>query len=64
MQSTSVRVDTVTHQEIKRLAEELGTTVGEAVALAVRRLRQELLGAQLAAPLRGDETAWLDAELG
>lgn len=64
MQSTSVRVDVGTHEEIKRLANELGATVGETVALAVRRLRQERLGDELTAPLREDEAAWLDAELG
>lgn len=64
MQSTSVRVDVATHEEIKRLANELGATVGETVALAVRRLRQERMGNELTAPLREDESAWLDAELG
>jgi len=64
MQSTSVRVDVVTHEEIKRLARELGATVGETVALAVRRLRQERMGLELVASLRDDESAWLDAELG
>ncbi len=64
MQSTSVRVDVGTHEEIKRLAKEMGATVGETVALAVRRLRQERMGQELAAPLRDNESAWLDAELG
>lgn len=64
MQSTSVRVDVATHEEIKRLARELGATVGETVALAVRRLRQERMGLELVASLRDDESAWLDAELG
>ena len=64
MQSTSVRIDTATHEELKRLAAELNTTVGNAVALAVRALRQDRVGADLAAPLRDDETAWLDADLG
>ena len=64
MQSTSVRVGTATHEEIKRLAHDLGTTVGETVALAVRRLRQERMGQELIAPLRDDESAWLDAEFG
>ena len=64
MQSTSVRVDVATHEEIKRLASDMGTTVGETVALAVRRLRQERMGHELSAPLRDDESAWLDAELG
>ena len=64
MQTTSVRIDGHTHEELKRLAEELGTTVGRTVSLAVRALRQDHAGAQLSQPLRDDETAWLDAELG
>lgn len=64
MQSTSVRIDQATHQELKRLAGELGTSVGETVALAVRRLRQDRLGEELRAALNGDEIDWLDAELG
>lgn len=64
MQSTSVRIDGTTHDELKRLAAELNTTVGNTVALAVRALRQDCVGADLAAPLRDDETDWLDAELG
>jgi hypothetical protein len=64
MHSTSVRINTSTHVELKRLAAELGTTVGETVSLAVRRLRQDQIGHQLAAPLTADETMWLDAELG
>ena len=64
MQSTSVRIDGVTHQEIKRLASTLGATVGDTVALAVRRLRQELIGNDLRAGLTADETRWLDADLG
>jgi hypothetical protein len=64
MQTTSVRIDTSTHTELKRLAARLGTTVGETVALAVRRLRQDQIGRQLAAPLTSDEIDWLDAELG
>ena len=38
MQSTSVRIDTTTHEELKRLAAELNTTVGNTVSLAVRAL--------------------------
>ena len=64
MQSTSVRVDGETHDELKRLADELGTTVGRTVSLAVRALRQDSMGKQLAKHLRADETAWLDADLG
>ncbi len=64
MPSTSVRVDRETHEELKRLARELGTTVGEAVAIAARRLRQQRIGKELTAPLELDETKWLDADLG
>jgi len=64
MHTTSVRIDSATHHELKRLAAELNTTVGNTVSLAVRALRQDRVGAELAAPLRADEAAWLDAELG
>jgi hypothetical protein len=64
MQSTSVRIDVSTHEELKRLAAELNTTVGNTVSLAVRALRQDRIGDQLHAHLREDETAWLDADLG
>jgi hypothetical protein len=64
MQSTSVRIDAGTHEELKRLAAELDTTVGNTVALAVRALRQDHIGRQLQSRLRYDETTWLDAELG
>lgn len=64
MPSTSVRVDRDTHEELKKLARDLGTTVGEAVAIATRRLRQQRIGRDLSAPLTEDETSWLDADLG
>lgn len=64
MQSTSVRIDTTTHDELKRLAAEFDTTVGNTVTLAVRALRQDHIGQQLRATLASDEAAWLDADLG
>ncbi|MBN2114208.1 MAG: hypothetical protein JW785_08800 [Acidimicrobiia bacterium] len=64
MQSTSVRIDIATHKELKRLAASLGTTVGQTVALAVRRLRQERIAEELAGALSSREAEWLDAELG
>lgn len=64
MQSTSVRIDAATHEELKRLASELHTTVGNTVTLAVRALRQHQAGAELSTPLRSDEAAWLNADLG
>lgn len=64
MHSTSVRIDSETHEELKRLAARLDTTVGRTVTLAVRALRQERMGAQLSAPQSDDETLWLDADVG
>lgn len=64
MPSTSVRVDRETHEELKKLARDLGTTVGEAVAIAARRLRQQRIGRDLTTPLTEEETTWLDADLG
>lgn len=64
MQSASVRIDTSTHDELKRLAAELDTTVGNTVTLAVQALRQDRIGRQLSSELAREETAWLDADLG
>ena len=64
MGSTSVRIDTATHQELKRLAADLGSSVGDTVALAVRRLRQDQIGQQLTSELSDEEIGWLDADLG
>lgn len=64
MHSTSVRIDSATHDELKSLAALLHTTVGQTVTLAVRSLRQEHIGRELRAPLTEDESAWLDADLG
>ncbi|MGH3933790.1 MAG: hypothetical protein ACRDS1_02190 [Pseudonocardiaceae bacterium] len=59
-----MRIDFATHQELKRLAAELGASVGATVALAVRRLRQDQIGTQLSEELTPAEVDWLDAELG
>ena len=64
MQTTSVRIDVATHRELKELARAFGLTVGDTVALAARRLRQDRIGAELRAPLRDDESTWLDADFG
>jgi predicted transcriptional regulator len=62
--TTTVRVDRSTHDALKRLADERGSTVTETVAAAVRLLRQDRMGAELAEPLRDDEHEWLDADVG
>ena len=51
MHSTSVRIDATTHDDLKRLAAELGTTVGNTVTLAVRSLRQARIGRDLRASI-------------
>ena len=62
MQSTSVRIDASTHEDLKRLAASLGTSVGHTVTLAVRSLRQDRIGSQLDRSLTDDEAAWLNAD--
>lgn len=57
-------MDVGTHRELKVLAASLGLSVGDTVALAVRRLRQDRIGADLAQGLSAEEVDWLDADLG
>jgi antitoxin component of RelBE/YafQ-DinJ toxin-antitoxin module len=63
MSRISVRVDRETHEELKKLARDLGVTVGEAVAIAARRLRQQGMGRDLNLPLTEEDAIWLDADL-
>lgn len=63
MQSTSVRINAATHRELKKLSTSLGTSVGDTVALAVRRLCQDQIATELGADLSAPETAWVDADL-
>jgi hypothetical protein len=63
MHGPSVRIDAGTHDELKRLAAELNTTVGNTVTLAVRALRQDRIGADLTAGLGADEAAWLEPDV-
>jgi predicted transcriptional regulator len=62
--TTTVRVDRATHEELKRLARERDSTVADTVATAVRILRQDLMGRQLTGPTDQHEAEWLDADLG
>ena len=59
-----MRIHAGTHRELKELAASLGTTVGDTVAIAVRRLRQDNIGAELRGELTDEEISWLDADLG
>lgn len=63
MASTSVRIDTNTHQSLSRLAQVLSLTIGQTVTLAVRRLRQERMGVELREGLSDEERVWLEADL-
>ena len=63
MDTTSVRIDATTHQELKKPAAALDTTLGATVALAVRRLRQERMGVELSRELADEEVSWLNAGL-
>ncbi len=62
--TTTVRVDRATHDELKRLAKQRNATVADTVAQAVRALRQDTMGAQLSDAVSDDESEWLNAELG
>lgn len=64
MASTSVRIDTNTHQSLSQLAQVLSLTIGQTVTLAVRRLRQERMGVELREVLSDEERIWLEADLG
>jgi hypothetical protein len=59
-----LRVSERTHEGFKREAERRGETIDSVAAAALRALRQEEIGQQLAHPFREDEQAWLDADLG
>lgn len=61
--STTVRVNRFTHETLKGLARGRGTTVTETVTQAVRLLRQEQMGTELAQALDQHEVDWLDADL-
>lgn len=63
-ETTTIRVDRATNEQLKRLAQARRATVAETVARAVQLLRQEQMGDELAAPLSDEEAAWLDAGLG
>ena len=63
-ETTTIRVDRATHEQIRRLARERNSTVTETIARAVRVLRQEEMGQDLARPLGDEASNWLDADLG
>lgn len=62
--TTTIRISRSTHDQLRRLANDRQQTVAETVARAVRLLRQDEMGRELAAPLTDEEVAWLDADAG
>lgn len=62
--TTTIRISRDTHDELSSLARDRQQTVAETVSRAVRLLRQDEIGRELAAPLTDDELAWLDADAG
>jgi hypothetical protein len=62
--TTTIRISRATHDELKQLASDRHQTVAETVARAVRLLRQDRIGRDLAEPLTDEEVDWLDADAG
>lgn len=60
-ESTTIRVSRDTHRRLTDLASSRHESVDETVRRALRALRQDTMAKDLAAELRDDETAWLDA---
>ncbi len=63
-ETTTIRVTRATREELRELAARREESVAETVARAVRLLRQDDMGRDLARPLTDDEVAWLDADAG
>lgn len=62
--TTTIRISRDTHDELSSLARDRQQTVAETVSRAVRLLRQDEMGRELATPLTDDELSWLDADAG
>ncbi|WP_088817652.1 hypothetical protein [Kytococcus aerolatus] len=62
VETTTVRVSRETHRRLTTLARARRESVDETVQHALRALRQDAMARELAAELRDDETAWLDAD--
>ncbi|WP_417563081.1 hypothetical protein [Microbacterium sp.] len=62
--TTTIRVTRSTRDALTHLATQRGETMADTVAHAARLMEQEMMSHDLAAPLRDDEQAWLDADAG
>jgi hypothetical protein len=60
VETIRVPVDVATHASLMRVATDLGLSVGDTLALAVRTLRQQQIATDLQNDLGEDEVAWLD----
>ena len=63
VESVSSDLSEQTHRALRDLAQEMGLTMGDAAAVAVRRLVQQQMGQDLAARLDAEEIEWLRADL-
>jgi predicted transcriptional regulator len=62
--TTTIRISRATHASVTRLAAERHETVDATVSRAIRALRQDTIGRDLAGDLTADERSWLDADAG
>ena len=60
--TTTIRVSRETHARVARLAAERHETIDQTVSRAIRALRQDAMGRDLAVELTDDEVAWLVAD--
>lgn len=63
VESVSSDLSEQTHRALRDLAQEMGMTMGDAAAVAVRRLVQQQMGQDLAVRLDAEEIEWLRADL-
>lgn len=63
-ETTTIRVSRDTHARVVRLAAERHESIDTTVRTALRALRQDVMGHDLAQQLTEDETTWLDADAG
>ncbi|WP_347352102.1 hypothetical protein [Intrasporangium sp.] len=63
-QTTTIRVSRETHARVTRLAAQRHETIDQTVSRAIRALRQDAMGRDLATELTDEETVWLDADAG
>lgn len=62
--TTTIRINRSTHDELRQLAKGRHQTVADTVSRAIRLLHQDDIGRDLAVPLTDEESSWLDADAG